>query len=135
MAFNVKLARKALAWIGRNKASWNQDTWRCRSGMCFAGVVCELGGGKWLTSSRNDDLASFLVPEPGDLPDQLMTVKFRGREVKAIHARQRASRLLGITDYEDSCNALITMFGASLRLDQIRAEVNRRAEAVKANAS
>jgi hypothetical protein len=51
--FNTELARRALKEIEARPKEWNQDAWRCRTGMCFAGFVAHAAGARW--ASRDWD--------------------------------------------------------------------------------
>lgn len=45
--FNVELALRTLAQINATPEEWNQSSWRCNSGMCFAGWAAQLAGFEW----------------------------------------------------------------------------------------
>lgn len=79
------------------KCQWEQGEWRCASGMCLAGWVSQLAGGKWATpvSSDNDyqPYEDCLVAEAGDDSDDVMASTSAGT---VIHAQERATRLLGL---------------------------------------
>lgn len=70
--------------------TWEQDEWRCATGMCFAGWAAQLAGGVW-----SDDHSGLLIAEPGD---EESGAWLGPRQV--IHAMHRAQRVLGITDHE-----------------------------------
>lgn len=47
LGFNTPLARKVIDQIIAVPEEWNQEDWRCGSGMCFAGWAIELSGYIW----------------------------------------------------------------------------------------
>ena len=58
---NTELAHKVLDHITANPKTWNQEEWRCDSGMCYAGWAVTLSdaGLRWL----NDDTSWVILPE------------------------------------------------------------------------
>lgn len=50
---NIELMERTLAHIEANPEHWQQTTWRCSTGMCFAGWAATLAGVEWV------------VPDPG----------------------------------------------------------------------
>lgn len=125
MTINVTLLDQTLAHIEAHPGEWNQDFWRCGTGMCFAGWACQLAGGQWAhLDPDNEDLADYLHAEPGDeaLPNELIT------------AQERATRILGLTNHQAA-----TLFAGSNTLGDLRrivAEIKNKAaaEAKKADA-
>lgn len=51
MTINTTLLRQTLAHIEAHPDAWDQATWHCETGMCFAGWAITLSGGKWDDSS------------------------------------------------------------------------------------
>lgn len=98
----------AIDWITQHPETWVQETYRCKSGMCLAGWICELTGATWVAGySRNDELSECVIAEPDDnLPG-----------MSAIHCSDRAARLIGHPDVED-CDD--TLFAGGNTLDGIR---------------
>lgn len=97
---NVPLLCKTLAHIEANPSEWAQESWRCGSGMCFAGWAAELGGGAW--HAGPDDYGELfdstpravaMVADDEDDPEDLLTLDDGTR---VIHVRARASRILGL---------------------------------------
>ena len=43
-------ALEALRRIDEHPETWDQNSWRCRSGCCFGGYVALAGGWRWRTS-------------------------------------------------------------------------------------
>ena len=88
---NVPLLRKTLEHIEAHPEQWNQEFWRCGTGMCFAGTACDLDGGEWMA-----DGSAHLARREGEQfqPDEWAP----GREV--IHARFRARTVLGLTRHQ-----------------------------------
>jgi hypothetical protein len=52
--FNEELARRALKAIEANPQEWDQDAWRCKTGMCFAGFVAYAAGATWDSPAKHD---------------------------------------------------------------------------------
>ncbi|MGW5259617.1 hypothetical protein ACWEQG_01500 [Microbispora sp. NPDC004025] len=105
MSVNASALRETLAHIEAlpNLEGWQQGSYRCESGMCFAGWRCDLSGGQWATGI--DDMrtvrfpdhepwfaASCLVAEPGDT----YVAELDG--VRVTPAHHRAARLLGLNE-------------------------------------
>ena len=93
---NVDLLRRTLAHIEANPEIWNQEDYRCGSGLCFAGWAAQLAGGRWYTADPNHRLAQFLVSEPADGNSELRGREFFGVRVSTVHPR--AQRLLDLDD-------------------------------------
>jgi hypothetical protein len=113
---NVPLLKQTLAHIEANPEDWYQRTWRCKSGMCFAGWAADLAGGEWYAGPE-DTYAHELIAEP-DEPNSF-TLSHSGALV--VHAEDRATRLLGLTDeqsatlfYEDNTLADLRRIVADL---------------------
>jgi hypothetical protein len=96
MTFNVGLAHKALVWINNHPDEWNQSSWRCQTGMCFAGIVDQIAGGKWVIQEPTDDrmVNILLIANQAD-EDAGLSIRYHGTE-RVVTAANRASRLLGI---------------------------------------
>jgi hypothetical protein len=93
---NAVLLRRTLAHIEAlpDGTGWEQGSYRCNTGMCFAGWAAELGGGVWATDAT-DQYASMLIPEPGDELGRIETMPTHGQ---VVYAPRRAERILGLTD-------------------------------------
>lgn len=117
MSVNVDLLDRTLAHIEANPEEWKQSVYRCETGMCFAGWVCDLAGGEWLNAPF-DHWPDALAAEPTD--DPLRVVKFGGRR-PGVTASYRAMRLLGITD--EQADDLFEAQNALAELREIVAEI------------
>lgn len=53
--FNRELAERALKAIEANPQEWEQQAWRCDTGMCFAGFVAHAAGATWALPVINLD--------------------------------------------------------------------------------
>lgn len=62
---NNKLLEETLQHIKEHPESWNQATWRCETGMCFAGTAVSLAGGQWLTEP-SDLYSDAVLPVDDD---------------------------------------------------------------------
>lgn len=83
MTPNVALLRQTLEYIKAHPQEWDQEFYRCETGMCFAGWAATLAGGVWAGPGDTE-----MVAEPDDPADRT----FDGR----IHVADRAERLLGL---------------------------------------
>lgn len=128
MTPNVDLLEKTYAYIEANPQHWNQGTWRCKTGMCFAGWAASLAGGEWVveTNEGRHNLAGgfyaaedYLVPEPGDEERDIRTIYLDSKTLRATHVQDRARRLLGLE--HDEAEAL---FSGDNDLDNIRDEID-----------
>lgn len=89
---NVELLRRTLAHIEEPSTPWDQEDYRCETGMCFAGWAAQLAGGVWVTGP-DDPWSDTLVADATDDPAFLHDV--HGTE--GISAARRAARILGLT--------------------------------------
>lgn len=90
-AINVPLLRKTLEHIEAHPREWNQKTWRCETGFCFAGWAVELTGGRWVTYGNG--LYPYVLAEDDDPPEH---VDYDGE----VECAYRAERILGLTGQE-----------------------------------
>lgn len=102
---NFDLLDRVLSQIDGNE-QWKQGTYRCDSGMCFAGWTVELAGGQWVTDDINS--TRYHHVHAGDI---------------SLHVHDWAARQLGLTEDEadqlfDGFNKLDTIayFIETLRL-------------------
>lgn len=63
---NLDLLKKTYVHISKNPEEWNQGTWRCGTGMCFAGWAVTLAGRLWVTSDVNSPAAYYIVDPNGE---------------------------------------------------------------------
>jgi hypothetical protein len=98
----LDLLDAVIAQIEAHPETWNQDEWRCESGMCVAGWVAEMAGGQWLTSDPGAMGSApsvhflrrwALIATPEDDTEFVRVIDGTG----VIQAGNRASRLLGLT--------------------------------------
>jgi hypothetical protein len=94
---NVPLLRKIREHIEAHPEEWDQGDWRsntaCGTAYCFAGRAAHLDGAEWLSA----DEPACLVPDSGDLPDDLYYTCGTG---KYMPVPARARRILGLTQDE-----------------------------------
>jgi len=74
---NLDLMNLTLAYIEANPKEWNQETWRCKTGCCFAGTAAMLAGWKW--HEKNDLYSPNVI-----------------RNGRVLTARRAARRALGV---------------------------------------
>jgi hypothetical protein len=117
---NVELLKAALDYIKTHPDEWEQENWRCDSGMCFAGVGSQLAGGRWLMPSDSPH-AAYLIPEPDDAEEDIYEVRVDpfGERQRVVHARQRAKRLFGLNEVQS-----YRLFAAGNSLYDIEREIN-----------
>lgn len=106
MKFNTDLARLALKEIENRPEEWNQENWRCGTGMCFAGFVAELAGARWATKNWRANAGYEVVAPDGER----MTVA------------QFAARALGFDQKEYECGnaGMIDLFSALNTRENLR---------------
>jgi hypothetical protein len=99
---NTELLERAMEYAiaheqhtSHDEVLWNQSIYRvvqdCGTSMCLAGIICELAGGNWLTTSL---LESYLAAEPDDTDYLCYPTDY------LISAYSRAQRLLGLAKGE-----------------------------------
>lgn len=91
-AVNAEALLDAVDHVKAHPEEWDQDEYRCGTGMCIAGHGAERAGGRWATSPLATHSAC-LIAEPGD--DRLH-VGMCGQPTH-IHASRRARRVFGLT--------------------------------------
>lgn len=70
MTFNTTLAEQVLGVIDARPEEWDQQSWRCETGMCFAGWAAELTEAQWLTERGSRWFTTMVtVPNPDDFPE------------------------------------------------------------------
>ncbi|RYZ17201.1 MAG: hypothetical protein EOO70_02595, partial [Myxococcaceae bacterium] len=69
-----------IAQIELTPQTWHQAEWRCESGMCVAGWVAHLAGGKWLTAASDEVSASYVAAEREDDSEFVVTVHDEGSQ-------------------------------------------------------
>jgi hypothetical protein len=128
MSVNVERLQAGLAAVeaAAERGEWEQNTWRCETGMCFAGWVVTLNGGRWLHPAGN--FGAFKVaPEDIDATDHVLTDDIGQRWVWPA---DRACRLLGLDTWDTD------LFSPDNTLDDLRrivAELIATAEPVGAS--
>lgn len=66
MPFHAELADRVLAQIKAHPETWNQEDYRCETGMCFAGWACELSGVQWY-GGPDEDYSDYTVGPDGSM--------------------------------------------------------------------
>lgn len=89
----LALLDAAIAQIEAHPETWNQEVYRCGTGMCVAGWICELAGGRWLEGA--DGIAPDAL-EPESYDESWLISQWHGRA--AVNAPDRACTLLGTRD-------------------------------------
>lgn len=95
---NAVLLKRTLAHIEAHKDEWDQDVYRCGTGMCFAGWACQLAGGRWAFPA-DSERPQYLHAVQGDEPE---AVHFIGGH-RVIRAHVRARRILGLSHTQAYC--------------------------------
>lgn len=116
---NALLLRRTLAHIEAHPGTWQQDTYRCETGMCFAGWACELAGGRWAFPA-DGARPQYLLAVQGDDPREVRFIS--GHRV--IRAADRARRILGLSHGQS-----LRLFDEDNNLTSLRAMVADLCEA------
>lgn len=111
----LALLDAVIAKIEASPKTWCQLYYRCGSGMCVAGHVDDLAGGRWAVPDPDSALASLLLAEPSDDPVLVWT---NPRFGAVTSARNRATRLLRISD--DDGFDLFWSLNSLARIKQVR---------------
>lgn len=132
---NVRLLKRTLTHVEQHPEEWDQASWRCRTGMCFAGHALTLKGAKWITGPAHE-YSEMLVPTPaemrvtgprkpaknGDAPYYTQGVvqffRYRGRWVAGTPAEVRAEAILGLTTHQAA-----DLFRGSNTLQELQGQV------------
>lgn len=125
MAINETLARRGIKYIRDHPEEHNQAYWRCDSGMCFAGIVCKMAGGRWYNKE----------PKGEKWDAYLLAVKADGAAIKEhglfqlVGSEDRAIRLLGITEEqaEELFHPNLDVEGIEAALDSLLREEKEEA--------
>lgn len=88
---NAQALRDTLEHIKTHPEEWDQSNYR----RCFAGITARLAGGVW----SGDDFNTFLRAAPDDPPEHLLHTGQPWQQNEVL-VRERAARLLGLTDWE-----------------------------------
>lgn len=114
---NVELLKRTLAHIEAHPKTWEQDRYRCGTGMCFAGWAATLAGGRWVIEDLTDpppsDEAEYMVAEPEE----------GGEAYGKVWAPERARRVLGLTHLQAS-----RLFAGQNHIDDLRRLVGELCE-------
>jgi hypothetical protein len=103
----IALLQRTVAQIEAHPEDWEQEHWRCETGMCFAGWAVTLAGRQWAFPSSTAD-AMFLVAEDGEQ----FAFPPEDDEPPVVYCADVARRTLGLSQ-EDS--DLLFYGGNSLR--------------------
>lgn len=74
LAINAALLADTFCAVLRANEAWVQTSWRCSTGMCFAGWGLTLAGGAWASASTDatrDYVAEVVLDNEDDLIDEL----------------------------------------------------------------
>lgn len=106
----------AINAIAGNPQGHKQSAWRCETGMCLAGYIAERNGGIWAHEPGGPE-ASFLVPLPGDAPEN---VRELAGGKPGVHVAERARQILGFFPELGDGGGERDLFGASNTLADLR---------------
>lgn len=97
----LALLDAAIAHIEAHPETWDQEHYRCESGMCVAGWACELAGGQWVADAASRDgylLAADAADEYIIQPGAAGEYGIRSTlPCPVVAAADRAERLLGLS--------------------------------------
>jgi len=119
--FNLDLAVTALAHIKAFAFHHEQGSWRCRTGMCYAGWVGYAAGAKWADLTNPDD-ATMVIPPTVKIPEEYQPLT-GAYDPRQMHSQYVAKLLLGldVNEYADD------LFGGTLDYEGIAVAVAERA--------
>lgn len=63
---NIELLEKTMQHIETHPEDWNQETWRCGTGMCFAGHAATLAGREWASENPDGDNSMMILAKPDE---------------------------------------------------------------------
>lgn len=63
----LALLDAAIAQIEAHPETWHQGAWRCKTGMCVAGWICELAGAQWAVAADAPSSSHLLIAGPDEL--------------------------------------------------------------------
>jgi hypothetical protein len=111
--------RAVREYIGTHPEDWEQQAWRCNTGMCFAGQAVAMDGATWLTLNPgpldvNDDdlpwnqaelarLSQYVLAREDEEPTATRPYDNELEQympIGVVTAEHRAMNLLGLTRYE-----------------------------------
>lgn len=95
----LDLLDAAIGHIEAHPEDWNQAEWRCATGMCLAGWICQLGGGEWV-GDPGVGRGEFLKADPAEEGIDILVAGGQRR----IHAADRAKRLLGFDPSDEGAD-------------------------------
>lgn len=117
----IALAQQTLAHIQEHSNEWEQGSWRCGTGMCYAGHALTLAGREWALpepSTLQPWKNSLIKANPGDPSETHWFDSTLGIDVTT--ASDAAERLLGLTKTEAD-----VLFAGSNTFDDLRWNVER----------
>jgi uncharacterized iron-regulated membrane protein len=88
---NSDLLIQTLTFIDRHRDQWRQSQWR----RCFASHAAVLDGGEW--AHPGADLW-WLKARDDDPVEHVQLYGVDGEPVKVVHVRDRAARILGLSE-------------------------------------
>lgn len=123
---NLDLADRALAYVIAHPDEHKQWDWRCKSGMCFAGIASVLNGATWLTGPSGEgspacdasgrelsgnlrdprgelEVAAYVRVTPAEKAAVMAATDGYDGELifsDAVHVRLYAQYALGLTDIQ-----------------------------------
>lgn len=135
-----------IAQIEQHPETWNQREWRCDTGMCVAGWLCQLNGDRWLASNPGSRIAALVIaPMSATLGDgtNYNTPFFEDHVAEALggydklpddmgiyHAQHRAMNIIcrvpgnsvSISDVDGTLTGLVDdLFGCNNTIEEIKA--------------
>lgn len=116
---NIPLLLKTLDHIRGNPEEWFQATWRCHTGLCFAGHAAVLAGATWVVADDEDE----------ENPQYELVQYPDGSAVAVDYAEAFAIRALDIDD--DQAYRLFQWDNSIAVLEQVVTEIVEAEEKVQ----
>lgn len=100
---NKELAAQTLEAIKANPKEWSQHSWRCSTGMCFAGHAAIISGARWKVSEWHDsllyaELETVITPDGKELTAEEAAIDALGLDKKDADALFHGDNTLALLE-------------------------------------
>lgn len=124
---NIDLLAQVILHIEAHPETWEQETWRCDTGMCFAGWATQLSGAVWAFEADHPTEAHVVDADPNiDGPVHhlypYVTASERARVVLGLTEREAATLFRGSNDLMDIYRAAGSIMRRAVRLRGIEVD-------------
>lgn len=118
----LALLDAAIARTEAHPETWNQEDYRCETGMCVAGHACEIAGRKWATPASDPLWSDCLIAEDYDPRALTFPIRLGDAEVRVVTAADCAARLIGHATIT-SAGCLFGAYNTLADIKRIRDEI------------